>query len=96
MFDWVLNTLLVQVYFSFLTKLSESTGRNFTPFLKQSTRIITMIIIILLIIIAIIIIIIIIIKVLLSYDCFKKFQNPISAFLLQFKSNIDSISVFSD
>ena len=51
------------------------------------------IIIIILIIIAIIIIII---KVLLSYDCCKKFQNPISAFLLQFKSNIDSISVFSD
>ena len=38
------------------------------------------------------------IEVLNSYDCFKKFQNPITspALLLIFKSNVDSIWVFSD
>ena len=54
MFGWVLNTPLIQVCFSFLTKLSKSTGRNFAPFLKQSARIIiiTILIIIIIIIIA--------------------------------------------
>ena len=52
MFGWVLNTPLVQVCFSFLTKLSKSTGRNFAPFLKQSARIIIITILIIIIIIA--------------------------------------------
>ena len=55
MFGWVLNTPLVQVCFSFLTKLSKSTGRNFAPFLKQSARIIIITILIIIIIIIIII-----------------------------------------
>ena len=58
MFGWVLNTPLVQVCFSFLTKLSKSTGRNFAPFLKQSARIIIIILIIIILIIVTILIII--------------------------------------